>query len=250
MRQLDRREDAPVVSFGGAMVSGALGVVVLVVLCAGFAEPAEWISFYGTLPAHADLYIWLDLAITKMGRFMAALGLSLHFAVAAVAAVVACMALGLLENTLRALSFGVEELAEDFSLERFKGRDRRARVTAVLIAASVFCALQVDLGLKHWLFLGLISQLFAGSILLLLSLVLYKHAKGMLFTLLPASFAMVIGFSGVYWFFTGGWYAGHWVLILATSCAGVLAATSVLACIGAFLKIRQRGAFPASPGMR
>lgn len=249
LRQVDRHADAPLITFGGAMINGALAVLVLVALCAGFSETTEWTSIYGSLPDQADVFAWLDLAITKSGRFVAALGIAMPVAVAIVASVVASMAISMLESALRALSFGVEEFAEDFGFERIKGRKQRTRIAAGGVALAAFCVLQTDLGLAHWLFLGLTNQLFAGTIMLLLGLILLRHARGAAFVLVPALFVLVCGFWGLSWLLSDWWQSEHrWLLGMAIV-AGVLTTVSLAACVQGFVKSRQPGSAtpPDSP---
>lgn len=247
MRQVDRHADVPVITFSGALSSGALAALVLLVLCAGFAEPAEWTAIYGSLPAQADVFTWIDLAITKAGRFAAALGIPMPVAVAIVAAILACMAYTMLESVLRALSYGVEEFAEDFALERLKGRKQRARIALAVVAATAFLLLQTDLGLNHWLFLGLTNQLFAGAVMLLLGLVLLRRARGAAFVLVPAAFVLVCAFWGLSWLLPHWWDAGNRTLFALAIVTGVLASVSVVACIHSLARNRRKEGAAASP---
>ncbi len=249
MRQINQHKDASVITFGSAMINGSLAVLVLAVLCAGFSETGEWSSMYGSLPDRADVFAWLDLAVTKMGRFVAALGVPLHLAVTMVAAIVASMALTMLESTLRALSFSVEEFAEDFSVERLRGRKKRARIATGIVVVATGFALQVDLGLNHWLFLGLTNQLFAGTVMLMLSLILFKHSRGMTFVLVPGLFVLICATWGLFWLLLDWWNSGHWALLFMASAGGLLAVATAVAAIKAFVKERRRlGTASASTG--
>lgn len=246
MRQIERHADASTVAFSGVLLNGGLAVLILITLCAGFTEAAEWTSIYSALPATADVFTWIDLAITKAGRFVAALGIPMPTAVAIVAAVVASMALSMLEATLRTLSFGVEEFAEDFAVTRIRGRKQRARVATVGIAATAFLLLQFDLGLNHWLFLGLVNQLFAGCVMLLLGLVMLRNSRGAAFLLTPASFVLVCAFWGLFWLLPYWWNAGNRLVFALAVAAGVLASVSVIACLRAFVAARQQDPTAAS----
>jgi carbon starvation protein CstA len=195
---------------------------------------------YGQWPVKAEIFVWLDLAVTKLGRFVASTGIPMPIAIGIVASTIAAMALTMLENSLRALSFGVEEFIEDFDLERLKGNRFRQRIAVGIVIFATICLLQVDLGVDHWLFFGLANQLFAGCFMLVLSLIVLRSSSGMLFVLLPALFVLGCASWGLVWLVIDWWQKEEWILLIMTCVVGATAITSMFACTGALLKVRQR----------
>ena len=248
VRQIGQARDAPLISYGSVMLDGILAVLVLVVLSAGFTTTGEWSSMYDRWPEHAGVLVWLDLAVTKMGRFMAATGIPVPIAVGIVASVFAGMALTMLDSLLRALSYGVDEFVNDFELAYLRGNRYRDRIAAGIIVFATLWLLQVDLGLNHWLFFGLANQLFAGCFLLVLSLILFRSANGAAFVLLPTLFVLTLALWGLGWLVINWWQQGEWILFTLTCIVGFLAIVSLAACTSAFLKVRQRRAATGAPG--
>ncbi len=240
VRQIEQSRHVPVISYGSVMLDGLLAVLVLVVLCAGFSTTAEWSSMYGQWPDNVEIFVWVDLAITKLGRFVAATGIPMPVAIGVVASIIAGLALTMLENSLRALSFGVEEFVEDFDLSYLKGNRFRERIAVGIVIFATICLLQVDLGLDHWLFFGLANQLFAGCFMLVLSLILLRSSSGTLFALLPALFVLSCALWGLVWLLLDWWQKEEWILFVMTCVVGVSTMVSVFACASAFMKVRQQ----------
>ncbi|MDA9983413.1 hypothetical protein N9H39_11990, partial [Gammaproteobacteria bacterium] len=239
VRQVEQSQHAPTISYGSVMLDGVLAALLVVVLSAGFATTGEWSTMYGQWPVKAEIFSWLDLAVTKLGRFVASTGIPMPIAIGIVASTVAAMALTMLENSLRALSFGVEEFVEDFDLENLKGNRLRQRIAVGIVIFATICLLQVDLGVDHWLFFGLANQLFAGCFMLVLSLIVLRSSSGTLFVLLPALFVLGCASWGLVWLVIDWWQKEEWILFIMTCVVGAAAITSAFACTGALLKVRQ-----------
>ena len=239
VRQVEQSQHAPAISYGSVMLDGVLAALLLVALSAGFSTTGEWSAMYGQWPVTAEIYAWLDLAVTKLGRFVAATGIPMPIAIGIVASIIAAMALTMLENSLRALSFGVEEFIEDFDLKSLKGNRVRHRITVGIVIFATICLLQVDLRVDHWLFFGLANQLFAGCFMLVLSLIVLRYSSGTLFVLLPALFVLGCALWGLVWLVIDWWQKEAWILFIMTCIVGAAAVTSIFACTGALLKARQ-----------
>ena len=240
VRQIKQQKDVPMLGYGSMLTVGVLGVVVLLVLCAGFTTQEEWLSVYGVWPDQASLYVWLDIAIVKMARFVAVIGIPYSWAVAAVAAVFAGLTLVMLEYALRALAYAVEEFVEDFELKPLFSPHYRERLAVGFVAIAALWLFQADLELKHWLVFGVANQLFAGIFLLVLALILLRIARNTLFSLVPAVFSLVFALWGLIWLLIDWWQKQEWLLFLLACFIGVLALLSLAACVSAFLKVRQQ----------
>lgn len=240
MRQIEKQNDAPVLAYGGVIMDGVLAIVVLVVLCAGFANLDDWRFLYGIWPDQPALYVWLDLVINKMAQFVAASGIPLHVAVGGVAAVLAALAVTMLENALRALAYGVEEFVEDFELDRFKGPKARGQISVGVVAVAMLVLLQAEPGLDHWLLFGLASQMFAGTMMLVLGLTVLKHSNNSVFVLCPSVFLLACALWGMGWLLLHWWQTQQWTLVVMAGLTGLLAGLSWVACSSALLAIRRQ----------
>lgn len=240
VRRISHQRDVPLVGYGSMVVVGVFAVLVLLVLSAGFGSEDEWRSVYGVWPEHAALFVWLDLTVVKMARFVAANGIPLSWAVAAVAAVVAGMALIMLEYALRTLAYTMEECVEDFELERLRGPNYRERLAVGITAVVTLWLFQIDLGLKHWLLFGLSNQLFAGVFLLILSLLMTRLSRNTTFLFAPALFMLTISLWGLIWLLIDWWQKQEWLLLLTSLLVGGLAVLSLVVCVNALMKTRQQ----------
>ena len=82
--------------------------------------------------------------------------------------------------------------------------------------------------------------------MLLLGLILFRHARGSAFVLVPAMFVIVCAFWGLFWLLPGWWENGNQLLFALAFVAGVLAMVSMVACLHAFVRSRRQGSVPAS----
>lgn len=240
VRQIKHQQDVPMLGYGSMLGVGILAVISLLALCAGFTTQNDWLSIYGTWPDQAALYVWLDLAIIKMARFVAAVGIPLPWAVAAVAAVFAGLALTMLEYALRTLAYAVEEFVEDFELKPLFSPHFRERLAVGIAAIAALWLFQADLGLKHWLMFGLANQLFAGIFLMVLTLILLRMSRSTMFLFLPATFTLVCAVWGLIWVMIDWWQKQEWPLLLTGCVIGLLALLSLVACASAFARVRHQ----------
>jgi carbon starvation protein len=242
VRQLPSHGDAPVIAFGGTLLDGLLAVCVVVALAAGFSSADDWLALYGLWPEQASLFAWLDLAVVKLGLFIAAAGLPLPWAVALVAAVFAGLALTMLENAARALAFSIDEFVEDFDLAALKAPLFRERmVLAALVVGSVALS-QTDPALEHWLLLGLTNLWFATTVLLMLALILLKLDRPPVFALAPVVVLAPLLLWGTAWVLNEYWQSGSWFLLGVSAVVVALAACTAGVTLLAVLAQRRRQA--------
>ena len=240
VRRISHQRDAPVIGYGSMVITGVLAVLILLVLCAGFSSEEDWATVYGVWPEHAALYVWLDLAVIKMARFMAAGGIPLAWSVGAVAAVVAGMVLVTLEYALRTLAYAMEECVEDFELGFLRGPNYRERIAVGITAVAALWLFQVGPNLQHWLLFGLANQLFAGVFLLVLTLLMNRLSRNTTFLLVPALFMLLISLWSLIWLSIDWWQKQQWLMLFSTFVVGGLAVVSLFICVNAFMKTRQQ----------
>jgi len=174
---LGRQRDVVATGYLGTGLDSLLAVMVIVALAAGFSDRGTWEMVYGTWPVYGGLYIWLDLAITKVALAIAALGLPMPWCIGLVAAMCATLALSMLETALRILSNSVQEFVQDFEFEWANAPSFKQRAAVVLMGGAALVFSQTHVNLQHWLLVGIANQWFACSVLALLALFLWRARR-------------------------------------------------------------------------
>lgn len=210
VRQVAQPSDATIVGYGGVVLDGVFAVIALLAVTAGVASVEDWRAAYPGWPINAGLNVQLDLVITRLAGFIAALGIPTGWAAGLVAAICAGLALSMLENVLRALGFAIGEFVEDFEIPTFGVAHFRERSAAVITALMVIWLSQHPLGIDTWLALGITSQFFACCVLLLLTLAMLRLGRPAGFFLAPFVIIAPLMLWGTSWSLLQWWERGAW----------------------------------------
>lgn len=224
-RSLQHQQDIMPAGYLGVGLDSLLAVMVIVALVAGFADQEMWRNVYGTWPVYGGLYVWVDLAITKIALAISATGVPLAWSVGLVAAMCALLALSMLETALRILSGSVEELVQDFELEWLDTPRFKQQAAVALTGAAALLLSQSHVNLQHWLLVGIINQWFACLVLLLLGLVLWRARRPALFCWAPLAVIGPLTLWGTTWIMLQWYHQGDlWLLVVGVvAClAGVI----------------------------
>lgn len=239
---LKRQQDVIPAGFIGVGFDGLLAVMVIVAMVSGFSDLQSWETIYGTWPAHAGLYVWLDLAITKIALSMGALGIPLAWAVGLVAAMAATLALNMLETGLRILSGSVAEFVEDFEFKWVQKPLFQQRAAGILIGLGTFMLSQTNVNLHHWLLLGIANQWFACSVLVLLGLLLWRTQRPALLCWAPLVVVGPLTLWGTGWIMVQWYQQGSWALLAIGAVVCLFSAIYLALCGAAGLKLRRQKA--------
>ncbi len=251
VRQIAQPSDATVVAYGAVILDGLFAVVALLAVTAGVATTEDWRIAYPGWPETTGLNVQLDLVITRLAGFVAALGIPPAWAVGLVAAVCAGLALTMLENVLRALGFAIGEFVEDFEISTFGVAHFRERSAAIITALMVIWLSQHPLGLDAWLSLGITSQFFACCVLLLLALAMLRLGRAFAFFIAPFVLITPLMLWGTIWSLLQWWERGLWQCFGLAGLAIILGTITMSICVLNLLKTyRERRAavsdYPAS----
>jgi len=245
-RGLQRQRDIMPVGYTGVGLESLVAVMVIAALVTGFTGVESWQSVYGTWPTYGGLYIWVDLAITKIALAISATGVPLAWAVALVAAMAAALALAMLETGLRILSASVGELIDDFELQWVRSERFNQRAAVALTGLAAFALSQTQVNLQHWLLVGIANQWLACAVLLLLGLLLWQTRRPALLCWIPLAVIGPLTLWGSGWIMLQWLRQGDWALL---GIGAVICATGLVyfaGCGNAALRLRRQTA-PAAP---
>jgi len=241
-RSLRGQKDIVPVGYLGVGLDGLVAVMVIVALVTGFTDRETWQSVYGTWPTHGGLYIWVDLAITKIALAISAVGVPLAWSVALVAAMAAALALSMLETGLRILSASVAEFVDDFEFQWVRTPSFNQRAAAILIGAGTLMLSQTHINLQHWLLVGIANQWFACAVLVLLGLLLWQTRRPGLFCWLPLMVIAPLTLWGSGWIMLQWFRQGDWVLPGIALLVCLFGIIYFAACGRAALRLRRQKA--------
>jgi len=216
-RHVAHQQDVMPAGYLGVGLDSLLAVMVIVALVTGFSDRELWQSVYGTWPVYGGLYVWVDLAITKIALAIAATGIPLAWSVGLVAAMCTVLALSMLETALRILSGSVEEFVQDFEFEWVNTPNFKQQAAVALIGLTAFLMSQTHVNLQHWLLVGIANQWFACLVLVLLGMVLWRARRPALFCWAPLVVIGPLTLWGTTWIMLQWYQRGDWVLLAAAS---------------------------------
>jgi carbon starvation protein len=213
-RSLQRQQDVMPAGYLGVGLDSLVAVMVVAALVSGFSDLETWQAVYGTWPVYGGLYIWVDLAITKIALAISAVGIPLAWSVGLVAAMCAILAMSMLETALRILSGSVEEFVQDFEFEWVNTPTFKQQAAVVLIGVAAFLLSQTYINLQHWLLVGIANQWFACLVLLLLGLVLWRARRPAVLCWAPLTVIGPLSLWGTTWVMLQWYHQGDWALLV------------------------------------
>lgn len=237
-RQLDRETDARFVGYLGATGEGVLALAALLAVSAGFAGFAEWQSNYDSWAAASAGGI--AAFVTGGGNLLANLGLPAVIGTTLIAIMVVAFAATTLDTSMRLQRFILAEIGRDYRLPVLSNVNVATVVTFLLCAGLAFGADPDNPGgggMVLWPLFGTTNQLTAGLSLLVVTLLLRRLQRPLLFTLLPFAFiatmttwAMVVNLSRYL-------ADGNWLL---TGVGGIIFCLNIWLILEGMLAFRRR----------
>jgi len=236
-RYLEKQQDIIPAGYLGVGLEALVAVMVVAALATGFSDRETWDTVYGTWPTYGGLYVWVDLAITKIALAISAVGIPLMWSVGLVAAMAAALALSMLETGLRILSGSVGEFVEDFEFQWARSESFNQRAALVLIGVAAFLLSQTHVNLQHWLLVGIANQWFACAVLVLLGLMLWQTRRPGLFCWAPLVVVAPLTLWGTAWVLLDWLQRGHWTLLTIGAVVCLFCVIFFVACGGAALRL-------------
>jgi carbon starvation protein len=198
-RQIASERDARVIGYGAMLMEGFLAVLVILACVVGPTRE-QFGQLYGRWPSATALDAFLTGAgnvISKTFLWVTSVsGVSetalVGFCRSLIAVVVVSFAMTTLDSATRLLRFNVEEIGK---LARFRPLENRYVASATAVAAIGYFALirigGKPAGITLWQLFGTTNQLLAALGLLVVSVMLYKLGKPIVFTAVPLVLMLV-----------------------------------------------------------
>ncbi|MCP1726277.1 carbon starvation protein [Natronospira proteinivora] len=188
-RQLDREPDARFVGYLGATGEGLLALAALLAVSAGFATLGDWQNHYDSWAAASAGGI--AAFITGAGNLLANLGLPTIIGSTLVAIMVVAFAATTLDTSMRLQRFILAEIGRDYRLPALANVNIATGITFLACVGLAFGADPDNPGgggMVLWPLFGTTNQLTAGLSFLVLSLILARLGRPVIYTLLPFLF--------------------------------------------------------------
>lgn len=214
-RQLDREPDARFVGYLGATGEGLLALAALLAVSAGFAGMAEWGAHYDSWATASAGGI--AAFATGAGNLLGSLGLPVVVGSTLVSTMVVCFAATTLDTSMRLQRFILAEIGRDYRLPALNNVNLATLITFLSCAALAFLADPDNPGrggMMLWPLFGTTNQLMAGLSLLVVTLLLWKMRRPIVYTLVP--FLLVATMTAWAMLYNLSLYlaVGNWMLLI------------------------------------
>lgn len=186
-KQLDKETDARFVGYFGAMGEGMLSLAAIICCTAGFASLADWEAMYHTFGSGSlTAFVQGGDSLLSQG-----LGLPEDLGATLLATMAILFAGTTMDTGLRLQRFVVQEAAE---IAGFKANT----LISTLVALGVCMALAFGAGadgsggMVIWPLFGTTNQLLAGLTLSIISVILIRKGRPVMFTIIPLVFLLIM----------------------------------------------------------
>ncbi len=210
-KQLNKESDVRFVGYLGSVGEGALALAAIVACTAGFATMAEWESYYDTFAAGGiPAFVQGGGGIISEG-----LGLPVGFSETLLAVMAVLFAATTMDTGVRLQRYIVQEWGRIYRIPALTGRGVSTVVVVVLCLALAFGAGDEagTGGLVIWPLFGTTNQLLAGLTLLILSVLLMKLGRAVVYTLAPMVFLLFMTVLALLVQLADFWRAGDYFLL-------------------------------------
>ena len=188
-RQLDREPDARFVGYLGATGEGLLALAALLAVSAGFAGMAEWQGHYDSWAAASAGGI--AAFVTGGGNLLGNLGIPTVIGTTMISIMVVAFAATTLDTAMRLQRFILAEIGRDYRLPGLANVNVATAITFLACAGLAFGADPSNPGaggMVLWPLFGTTNQLTAGLSLLVITLLLARQGRAIIFTAIPFLF--------------------------------------------------------------
>ena len=220
-KQLNKETDARFVGYLGSAGEGALAIVVIIAVSAGFASLSEWEATYSAFGTTGiATFVSGGSTIISSGT-----GLSQQFAATLLAVMAVLFAGTTMDAGVRLQRYIIQEWGTIYELPALQNGYIATLLAVTACVALAFGAGGADGqgGMLIWPLFGTTNQLLAGLTLLVISVMLVKLGRRYVFTLVPMVFVTVMSFLAALYqlwdLFANGQYmlAGMDVIIVVAS---------------------------------
>jgi carbon starvation protein len=209
-KQLNNETDARFVGYLGSFGEGALALVTIIAVSAGFASLADWQAMYTSFGEGG-----VRAFVHGGGNILATLGLPLAFAQTLLTVMAVLFAGTTMDAGVRLQRYIVQEWGVIYSI---KPLQNGYVATAVAVGACLTLAFGAggadgSGGMIIWPLFGTTNQLLAGLTLLVISLILVKQRRPSRYTLVPMVFVTSMAFLSALYQLWNLYTSGNYFLV-------------------------------------
>ncbi|MDP1570781.1 MAG: carbon starvation protein A [Vicinamibacterales bacterium] len=209
-KQLDKETDARFVGYLGSFGEGALALVTIIAVSAGFASLAEWKAVYTSFGEGG-----VRAFVLGGGNILATLGLPLAFAQTLLTVMAVLFAGTTMDAGVRLQRYIVQEWGVIYNITPLQNG---YVATAVAVGACLTLAFGAggadgSGGMIIWPLFGTTNQLLAGLTLLVISLILVKQGRPSRYTLTPMVFVTSMAFLSALYQLWNLYTSGNYFLV-------------------------------------
>jgi carbon starvation protein len=241
-KQLDRETDVPFVGYLGAVGEGTLALAAIIACTAGFASRADWDALYSAYATQGTAaFVSGGARIVNLG-----IGLPIPFSETLLAVMAVLFAATTMDTGVRLQRYIIQEWGTIYSIKPLQGRTVS---TLVALTSCIMLAFGAGGGagtggMIIWPLFGTTNQLLAGLTLLVISVLLLKLGRPVLYTLVPLSFLLVMATWALILQLAQFWRSQQYFLVFMDALilgATILVALEAVAALQRARKDRDRG---------
>jgi len=217
-RQLKRETDARFVGYLGATGEGLLALAALLAVSAGFATMGDWHGHYDSWAAASAGGV--AAFVTGAGNLLANLGLPAVIGTTLVSIMVVAFAATTLDTSMRLQRFILAEIGRDYRLPWLRNVNIATGVTFLACVGLAFGADPDNPGgggMVLWPLFGTTNQLTAALSLLVITLLLARLRRPVIFTLLPFMLVATLTTWAMVYNLASYFSAENWFLLMIGS---------------------------------
>ena len=234
-KQLDKEPDVRFVGYLGATGEGLLATASVIACTAGFATLGDWQQFYGAFTAGGvGAFVEGGARIVNAG-----LGLPMAFSQTLLAVMAVLFAATTMDTGVRLQRYIIQEWGQIY---RMPVLTRPLSATLLAVGSCVVLAFGAGGsagagGLIIWPLFGTTNQLLAGLTLLVISVLLLKLGRPVVYTLVPMAFVLAMTALALLIQLVGFWSAGDYFLVFLDALILVAAIMVALEAFGALRRV-------------
>ena len=235
-KQLDKETDVQFVGYLGATGEGLLATASVIACTAGFATLGDWQQFYGAFTAGGvGAFVDGGARIVNAG-----LGLPLAFSRTLLAVMAVLFAATTMDTGVRLQRYIIQEWGQIY---RIPVLTRPLPATLLAVGSCVVLAFAAGGsgagGLIIWPLFGTTNQLLAGLTLLVISVLLLKLGRPVVYTLVPMAFVLSMTAAALLFQLAGFWNSGDYFLAFLDALILGAAILVVLEALAALRRVRK-----------
>lgn len=232
-KQINKESDVRFVGYFGAVGEGMLALATIIAVCAGFASLEAWNEVYSAYgKGSVGAFVGGGATIINQG-----VGISSEISTTILAVMVALFAGTTMDTGVRLLRYIFQEWGEVYHIKPLKkGLLSTTLAVTVCLILTFGQGLDGSGGLLIWPLFGTTNQLMAGLTLLVITVMLLKLGRPVIYTLLPLVFLLSMTFIALLVNLKKFYTDQNWLLLGIDI---IILAATILVCLECFKALQE-----------